>query len=58
MYETITNIIGKDMVTVNYTKLYVDINLEENTKVQYISIENKEEYEETSKNKETSFSSA
>jgi len=37
---------------------YVDVNLEENTKEQSISIKNEGEYEETSKEKETSFSSA
>jgi len=49
MYEAMTIVVGKDMATENYAKPYADINLEENTEVQYISIENKEEYEETSK---------
>ena len=33
MYETIIIVVGKDMATRNYTKSYVDINLEENTEV-------------------------
>jgi len=45
------------MATRNYVKLYVDINLEENTEVQSILIENEGKYEETSKDKETSSSS-
>ena len=57
MYEAMTIVVGKDMATGNYIKSYVDINLEENTEVQSISIENKREYEEISKGKETSFSS-
>jgi CO dehydrogenase/acetyl-CoA synthase alpha subunit len=57
MYKAMIIIIGKDMATGNYIKSYVDINLEENTEVQSISIENKREYEEISKGKETSFSS-
>jgi hypothetical protein len=58
MYETMIIVVGKDMATENYTKSYADINLEENTEVQSISIENEGEYEETSKGKETSSSSA
>jgi hypothetical protein len=58
MYETMTIIVGKDMATGNYVKSYVDVNLEENTEDQLISIENEGEYEETSKRKETSSSSA
>jgi hypothetical protein len=45
------------MAIENYAKSYVDVNLEENTEEQSISIENEEEYEEISKGKETSFSS-
>jgi len=58
MYEAMTIVVGKDMATVNYAKSYADINLEENTEVQFISIENEGKYEETSKGKETSSSSA
>jgi len=58
IYEAITIVVGKDMTTRNYAKSYADINLEENIKVQYISIENEGEYEETSKGKEIFFSSA
>jgi hypothetical protein len=58
MYEAITIVVGKDMATGNYVKSYVNVNLEENTEEQSISIENESEYEETSKGKETSFSSA
>jgi len=58
MYEAMTIVVGKDMATENYAKSYADINLEENTEVQSISIENEGKYEETSKGKETSFSSA
>jgi hypothetical protein len=50
-------VVGKDMVTRNYVKSYADVNLKENTEEQSISIENEGEYEETSKGKETSFSS-
>jgi len=46
------------MATENYVKSYVDVNLEENTEEQLISIENEGEYEETLKGKETSSSSA
>jgi len=53
-----TIIVGKDMATRNYVKSDADINLKENTKVQSISIENETEYEETSKGKKTSSSSA
>jgi len=53
-----TIVIGKDMATGNYAKSYADVNLEENTEEQSISIENEgeneREYEETSKGKETS----
>jgi len=58
MYEAMTIVVGKDMATGNYAKLYVDVNLEENTEEQLISIENEGEYEETSKGKEIFFSSA
>jgi hypothetical protein len=58
MYEAMTIVVGKDMATGNYAKSYADINLEENTEVQFISIENEGKYEETSKGKETSSSSA
>ena len=58
MYELMTIVVEKDMAIRNYTKSYVNINLEKNTKIQSISIENKGEYEETLKGKETSFSSA
>ena len=57
MYEAMTIVVGKDMATGNYAKSYVDVNLEENTEEQSISIENEEGYEETSKGKETSSSS-
>jgi hypothetical protein len=57
MYETMAIVVGKDMATRNYTKSYVDVNLEENTEEQSISIENEGEYEETSKGKEISSSS-
>ncbi|KAI9396309.1 hypothetical protein POPTR_004G108960v4 [Populus trichocarpa] len=53
-----TIIVGKDMATRNYAKSYADVNLEENAEEQSISIENEGEYEETSKEKETSSSSA
>jgi hypothetical protein len=53
-----TIVVGKDMATGNYAKSYADINVEENTEVQSISIENEGEYEETSKGKETYSSSA
>jgi len=49
MNEAMTIVAGKDMTTENYAKSYVDINLEENSEVQSISIENEGEYEETSK---------
>jgi len=58
MYEAMTIVVEKDMAIGNYAKSYADINLEENTKTQSISIENEGEYEETSKYKEISFSSA
>jgi hypothetical protein len=58
MNEAMTIVIGKDMTIKNYAKSYADINLKENTKVQFISIENEREYEETSKGKEASSSSA
>ena len=58
MYEAITIVVGKDMATGNYVKSYPDVNLEENTEEQSISIENEREYEEASKGKETSSSSA
>jgi hypothetical protein len=58
MYEAMTIVVGKNMATKNYAKSYADINLEENTEVQSISIENEGKYEETSKGKETSSSSA
>ena len=45
------------MATGNYAISYVDVNLEENTEDQSISIENEGEYEETFKEKETSSSS-
>jgi len=54
MYEAMTIVVGKDMVTRNYVKSYADVNLEKNTEEQSISIENEGEYEETSKGKETS----
>jgi len=56
MYEAMTIVVGKDMVTGNYAKSYADINLEENIEVQSISNENEGEYEETLKGKETSSS--
>ena len=56
MYEIMTLVVGKDMATGNYAKSYADVNLEENTEEQSISIENEGEYEETSKGKETSSS--
>uniref|UniRef100_A0A3N7F7E5 Uncharacterized protein n=1 Tax=Populus trichocarpa TaxID=3694 RepID=A0A3N7F7E5_POPTR len=46
------------MATGNYVKSYVDVNLEENTEEQLISIENEGEYKETLKGKETPSSSA
>jgi hypothetical protein len=58
MYEAMTIIVGKDMATENYVKSYDDVNFEENIEKQSISIENEGEYEETSKGKETSSSSA
>jgi hypothetical protein len=58
MHEAMTIVVGKDMATRNYAKSYTDVNLEENTGEQSISIENEGEYEETSKGKETSSSSA
>jgi len=45
MYEAMTIVVGKDMAIKNYTKSYVDINLEENIEMQLISIENEGEYE-------------
>ena len=58
MYEAMAIVVGKDMATGNYAKSYVDVNLEQNTEEQSISIENEGEYEETFKGKETSSSSA
>jgi hypothetical protein len=58
MYEAMTIVVGKNMATGNYIKSYADINLEKYTEVQSISIENEGEYEETSRGKETSSSSA
>ena len=58
MYEAMTIVIRKDMATENYAKSYDDVNFEENIEEQSISIENEGEYEETSKGKETSSSSA
>ena len=57
MYKAMTIVVEKDMVTGNYVKSYDDVNLEENTEKQLISIENEGEYEETSKGKQT-FSSS
>jgi len=57
MYEAMAIVVGKDMATGNYAESYVDVNMEENTEEQSISIENKGEYEETAKGKETSSSS-
>jgi len=57
MYEAMIIVAGKDMATGSYAKSYADVNLEENTEEQLIPIENEGEYEETSKEKETSFSS-
>ncbi|XP_073264123.1 uncharacterized protein [Populus alba] len=57
MYEIMTIVVGKDMATGNYAKSYADVNLDENTEEQSISIENEGEYEETSKGKGTSSSS-
>ena len=51
MYESMTIVVGKDRATRNYTKSYVDVNLEENTEEQSISIQNEGEYEKTSKGK-------
>jgi hypothetical protein len=45
MYEAMTIVVGKDMATGNYIKLYADVNLEENTEEQSILIENEGEYE-------------
>jgi len=58
MYEAMTIVVEKDIATKNYVKSYADINLEKNTEVQSISIENKGEYEELQKGKKTSSSSA
>jgi hypothetical protein len=44
-----TIVVGKDMTTRNYVKSHVDINMKENTKLQSISIQNEEEYEELQK---------
>ncbi|KAG5225384.1 Myb DNA-bind domain-containing protein [Salix suchowensis] len=57
LYEIMTIVVGKDMATENYAKSYADVNLEENTEGQSISIENEGEYEETSQGKGTSSSS-
>ena len=58
MYEAMAIVVGKDMATGNYAKSYADVNMEENTEEQSISIENEGEYEETSTGKETYSSSA
>jgi hypothetical protein len=58
MYEAMKIVVGKDMATKNYAESYADVNLEENIEEQSISIENEGEYEETSKGKGTSSSSA
>ena len=47
IYEAMTIVVTKDMTTGNYVKSYIDINLEENTQLQSISTENKNEYEKT-----------
>jgi hypothetical protein len=47
IYEAMTIVVRKDMTTGNYVKSYIDINLKENTEVQFISIENENEYEKT-----------
>ena len=49
MYEAMAIVVGKDMATRNYVKSYVDVNLEENTEEQSISMENEGEYEEREK---------
>jgi len=51
-----TLVVGKDMATGNFAKSFADVNLEENTEVHSISMENEVEYEETSKGKGTSSS--
>jgi len=51
MYEAMTIVVGKDMTTRNYVKSYANVNLEENTEEQSISIENEGEYKETYKEK-------
>ena len=51
-----TIVVGKDMATGNFAKSFADVNLEENTEVHSISMENEVEYEETSKGKGTSSS--
>ena len=45
MYEAMTIVVGKDMAIGNYAKSHADVNLEENTEEQSISIENEGEYE-------------
>jgi hypothetical protein len=57
MYEAMVIVVEKDMATENYVKTYVDINMEENTEEQSISIENEGEYEATAKGKKISSSS-
>ena len=39
MYDAMAIVVGKDMATGNYAKSYADVNLEENTEEQSISIE-------------------
>ncbi|KAG5225513.1 Myb DNA-bind domain-containing protein [Salix suchowensis] len=55
-YDEMTLVVGKDMATGNFAKSFADVNLEENTEVHSISMENEVEYEETSKGKGTSSS--
>ena len=40
MYKIMIIVVEKDMTTRNYAKSYADINLEKNTKIQFVSIEN------------------
>ena len=49
MYEALTIVVGKDMAIGNYAKSYADVNLEENTEEQSISMENEGEYKEREK---------
>jgi hypothetical protein len=51
MYKAMTIVVGKDMATRNYAKSDADINLEENTEVQSISIEMKENMKKLQKKK-------